>query len=125
LAGHARREWLSVIPAVTAMIDILIATAELGRGDRAAAERARARARRLERRARVSFYAVTALRLRGQAELRLGNADAARRVLAQAAAVGAQRGSKLDRLAIARLRGEPVELGSLAAAVHWSTAGMV
>jgi hypothetical protein len=125
LARHARREWLSAIPAVSAMIDTLIATAELGRGDRDAALRARGRARRLERRARVSYYSVTALRLRAQAELRLGDEREARRVLAEAAAVGVRRGSKLDRLAIARLLGDPVDLGSLAAAVHWNTAGMV
>ena len=125
LARHARREWLSAIPAVSAMIDILIATAELGRGDRAAALRARARARKLERRGRVSFYFVTALRLRGQAELRLGNVTEANRILLRAAAAGAQRGSKIDRLAIDCLLGKPVDLGSLAFAVRWSTAGMV
>jgi hypothetical protein len=125
LARHARREWLSAIPAVSAMFETLIATAELGRGDRDAALRARARAIRLERRGRVSFYSVTALRLRAQAELRLGNLAEAQRVLAEAATAGGQRGSKLDRLAIARLLGTPAELGSLAAAVHWNTAGMV
>ncbi len=125
LARHARREWLSAIPAVSAMIDVLIATAELGRADRDAALRARARARRLERRARVSFYSVTALRLRAQAELLLGNVAEAKRVLVEAAAAGAQRGSKIDRLAIDRLLGLRVDLGSLAFAVQWSTAGMV
>src|SRR5258707_14293296 len=102
-----------------------MSTAELGRGDRDSGLRAHARARRLERRARVSFYSVTALRLRAQAELRLGTLDEAGRVLAAAAAAGAERGGKLDRLAIARLRGTPVDLGSLAAAVHWNTGGMV
>jgi hypothetical protein len=125
LARHARREWLSAIPAVSAMIDILIATAELGLADRDSALRARARARRLERRARVSFYSVTALRLRAQAELLLGNVVDAKRILVEAAAVGAQRGGKIDRLAIDRLLGKQVDLGSLAFAVKWSTAGMV
>ena len=125
LARHARSEWLSAIPAVSAMIEQLIATAELGRGDRDAAGRARRRARKLERASKVSFHAVTALRLRGQAELRLGNTGEAKRVLEQAAAIGTQRGSKLDNLAIARLLGKQVDLGSLAFAVHWSTAGMV
>jgi hypothetical protein len=125
LAAHARREWIGAIPAVSAMIDILIATAELGRGDRDAAERARSRARKLERRASVSFYSVTALRLRAQAELRLGNTTDARRVLMAASAAAAQRGSKVDRLAIARLLGTSADLGTLAFAVHWSTAGMV
>ncbi|MDQ3336592.1 MAG: protein kinase [Myxococcota bacterium] len=125
LARHARREWLSAIPAVSAMIDILIATAELGRDDPDAARRALQRARKLERWGRVSFYYVTALRLRAQAELRLGNTAEAQRVLVQAAAAAAQRGSNVDRLAIDRLLGRPVDLGSLAFAVHWSTAGMV
>ena len=125
LARHARREWLSAIPAVSAMIDVLIATAELGLADRDAALRARARARRLERRARVSFYSVTALRLRAQAELLLGNMAEAKHVLVEAAAAAVQRGSKLDRLAIDRLLGKRVDLGELAFAVQWSTAGMV
>jgi hypothetical protein len=73
----------------------------------------------------VSFYSVTALRLRAQAELRLGNTGEAQRLLVQAAAAGVQRGSKLDRLAIDRLLGNQVDLGSLAFAVKWSTAGMV
>jgi hypothetical protein len=107
------------------MIDTLLATAELGRGDRASAERARTRAKALHRRARVSFYAATALRLWGQAELRLGDRDAANLVLSRAAAVAAQRGGKVDRLAIAGLTGNRVESGSLAFAVEWHTGGMV
>jgi hypothetical protein len=43
----------------------------------------------------------------------------------KAAAAGELRGSKLDRLAIARLLGTPIDLGGLAFAVHWSTGGMV
>jgi hypothetical protein len=125
LARHSRREWLYAIPAVSAMVDCLIATAEIGRGDRDAAVRARARARALQRRGRVSFYSVTALRLRAQAELRLGRTAEAERVLVEAARAGSQRGSKIDRLAIARLRGESVDLGSLAFAVQLTTAAMV
>jgi serine/threonine protein kinase/tetratricopeptide (TPR) repeat protein len=123
LARHARAEWLGALPAVSAMIDVVIATAEIGRGDRASAERARSRARRLERLGRVSFYAVTALRLRAQAEIRLGNMAEATRLLDQAAA--ARVGSKLDRILIERLRGNDVDLGSLARAVGWSTGGIV
>jgi hypothetical protein len=107
------------------MVEVLIATAEIGTGDRDAARRALSRARKLERQGRVSFHSVTALRLRGQAELRLGNTAEANRVFAAAAAAGMTRGSKLDRLAVDRLLGRPVDLGSLAFAVHWSTAGMV
>ncbi len=125
LARHARREWLGAIPTVSAFIHVLIATAELGRGDRDAALRARDRARKIERRASVSFLSVTALRLRAQAELRLGNTAEAKRLLVEAAAAGEQRGSKIDRLAIARLLGAPADLGSLAFAVQLSTAGMV
>jgi hypothetical protein len=113
------------MPAVSAMIDTLIATAELGHRDRAAAARARRRARALYRRARASFYAATALRLWGQAELVLGNRDEARRVLARASAVAAERGGKVDRLAIAALSGAPIERGSLAFAVMWATGGYV
>ena len=125
LARQARTEWLGAIPAVSAMIDVLIATAEIGRGDRESALRAHARARRLERLGRVSFYSVTAQRLRAQAELRLGNVDEANQLLAAAEISAAQRGSTLDRLAIARLRGQRVDLGTLALAVHWSTGGIV
>jgi hypothetical protein len=110
---------------VSAILSTLLATAELGRGDRASALRARSRARGLQRLARVSFYQVTALRLRAQAELRLGNTAEAKRVLSEAMAIGAERGSKLDRLAIACLSGTPTDLGGLAFAVRWSTAGMV
>ncbi len=125
LAHHARAAWLGAIPAVSAMIDVLIATAEIGRGDRVSALRARSRARGLERRGRVSFYSVTALRLQAMAELRLGNTEEANHVLLQASVQATRRGSKLDRLAIDRLRGTPVDLGSLALAVRWSTGGIV
>ncbi|MFN0249407.1 MAG: serine/threonine-protein kinase PknK [Kofleriaceae bacterium] len=125
LARHARAEWLGALPAVSAMIDTVIATAEIGRGDRPAAERARARARRLERLGRVSFYSVTALRLRAEAEIRLGNNAEAMRILDKASIAAARVGSKLDRMLIERLRGNEVDLGSLARAVGWSTGGIV
>ena len=125
LARHARAEWIGAIPAVSAMIDIVIATAEIGRADRESARRARARARRLERIGRVSFYAVTALRLRALAELRLGDVAEANRVLDRAAVAAIRCGSKLDRLIVDRLRGAAVDLGSLAHAVRWSTGGIV
>jgi len=125
LARTARAEWLAAMPAVSAMIDVLCATAELGLGGRAAAERARSRARSLYRRGRASFYAATALRLWAQAAERLGRAGEARRVLARAARVAAERGGKLDRLAIAALAGESHAAGPLAAAVAWSTGGSV
>jgi hypothetical protein len=125
LARSARSQWLSAMPAVSAMVDTLIATAEIGRQDRAAAKRARARARSMLRRARVSFYAPTALRLWGQAELRLGNTLAGRAMLARASATAVKQGGKVDRLAIEHLLGTPTDLGALAFAVRWKTGGMV
>jgi hypothetical protein len=113
------------LPALSAMILTLIATAEIGRNDRAAAKRALARARKLFRRARVSFYAPTALRLWGQAEMRLGNTAAARATLARASAIAVKQGGKVDRLAIEQLLGPPTDLGALAFAVRWQTGGMV
>ena len=115
-----RAQWLTVIPAISAMIETLVATAELAVG----ADAARARARALYRRARGSFYEVTALRLIGQAELRLGEAAAAR-TLARAAELAAVRGGRIDRLAIDSLRGRPIDPGPLAGTLAWSTAGMV
>ena len=123
LASAARRQWLIALPAVSAMIDMLLATAELGRRDRDAARRARARAKALYRRGRTSFYAATALRLWGQAERALGNHRTATDVLARAAAVAVERGGKVDRLAIAALTGAPPS-EELAFAVNWATAGM-
>jgi hypothetical protein len=145
LARSARSQWLSVMPAVSAMIDTLVATAAIGRNNRADAKRARARARGMLRRAQVSFYAPTALRLWGQAELRLGNVAAGRAMLARASAIAVKQGGKVDRLAIERLLsappfggaarsggagpfdllGTPAALGPLAFAVRWSTGGMV
>ncbi len=123
LARAARGQWLSAMPAISAMIDTLLATAELGKGDRASAARAKNRARALYRRARPSFYAATALRLWGQAERALGNHAEAQRVLARAAAVASERGGRVDRLAIARLSGATVECGDLGFAVMWNTGG--
>jgi hypothetical protein len=123
IARAARSQWLSTMPAVSALVDTLIATAELGTGDRTSALRARARARALYRRARPSFYAATALRLWGQAERTLGNHVEAQRVLSHAAAVASDRGGKIDRLAIARLTGAKVDCGNLGFAVMWNTGG--
>jgi hypothetical protein len=124
-AIHRTDRALSALPAVSAMIDVLCATAELGLRDRASALRARRRARALVRRGSASFYAATALRLWAQAEERLGHGAEARRVLAIAARVSAARGGKVDRLAIAALAGGKPVFGPLAAAVTWSTAGAV
>jgi hypothetical protein len=126
LAGAARAQWLSAMPAVSAMIDVVIATAELGRahaGDRSAATRARDRARALHRRGRASFYAATALRLWAQAEQLLGG-DATE-LFARARTVAAERGGKIDQLAVAALTGARPELGPHAFAVRWSTGGVV
>ncbi|MGE0869952.1 MAG: serine/threonine-protein kinase PknK [Kofleriaceae bacterium] len=125
LSRTARSQWLSAMPAISAMIDVLIATAEIGLGDRSAATRALGRAHTLQRRGRSSFYSATALRLWGQAEQRLGRDDRARRLFERAASVAAQRGGKLDQLAIAALSGDAIEPGPLTAAVHWSTGGVV
>jgi eukaryotic-like serine/threonine-protein kinase len=123
LARTARAQWLSAMPAISALVDTLLATAELGKGDRVSALRARTRARGLYRRARMSFYAATALRIWGQAERTLGNHVEAQRVLARAAAVASERGGKVDRLAVARLTGASVDCGDLAFAVMWNTGG--
>jgi hypothetical protein len=113
------------MPAVSAMIDVLLATAEIGAGDRASAKRARDRARGLVRRGSVSFYAATALRLWSQAEARLERPARAQQLLARAAVVANERGGKLDRLAIAALAGEAHDPGPLAAAITWSTGGVI
>jgi eukaryotic-like serine/threonine-protein kinase len=125
LARATRSQWLQAMPAVSALVDTLLATAELGKRDRASAQRARARSRALYRRARSSFYAATALRLWGQAERALGNHAEARRVLAHAAAVAVERGGNVDRLALARLTGAAVDCENLAFAVMWNTGGAV
>lgn len=123
LAREARGQWLSAMPAVSAMIDVLLATAEIGLGDRASATAARARARALYRRGKTSFYAATALRLWAQAERRLG-LDASD-VLSRAAHVASERGGKLDRLAIAGLAGDRIDAGALRSALAWSTGGVL
>jgi len=126
LTRSARAQWLSVLPALTAIIDVIAATADIGRatlGDRAAAQRARTAARRLYRRGRPSFYAATALRLAAQAETLLGGDASA--LYAEAAQVAEERGGRVDRLAIAALRGAPADAGPLARAVAWSTGGMI
>jgi hypothetical protein len=115
LAAETRAQWLGVMPAISAMVDVVLATAELGRGRPRAA---RAIARRLYRYGRSSFYAATALRLWSQAERN----DA---LLERARAVASERGGRIDQLAISALRGEHIAAGPLAAAIAWSTAGAV
>jgi len=130
LAKSARSQWLSAMPAISAMIDVVTATADIGLAQgvtgtarQAAAARARSTARRLHSKGRASFYAATALRLWGQAE-RLLDHDA-EPILARAADVASRRGGKLDRLAISALTGAAIDPGTLRAAVVWSTGGMV
>ncbi|MEO6775047.1 MAG: protein kinase [Kofleriaceae bacterium] len=128
LERTARAQWLSALPAIQAMIDVVIATAEIGNaaaGDTAAAARAKQRARALHRRGRSSFYAPTALRLWGQADQLLGDPRAARALFARARRIAAVRGGKVDQLAIAALAGAPIDPGPLAFAVKWSTGGVV
>jgi serine/threonine protein kinase len=128
LERTARREWLSTMPAISAMIDLVSATADIGRaatGEPAAAHRARRRARAMYRRSKASFYAVTALRLWGQAEQLLGHEDAARAIYVRARRVASERGGKVDQLALAALAGAPIAAGPLAFAVKWFTGGVV
>jgi predicted Ser/Thr protein kinase len=128
MATSARQEWLTAMPAVSAMIDSIDATAAIGlaqAGDRDAADHARTVARRLHRRGRASFYAPTALRLWGQAERLRGNPREADELLDRAARAAARHGGAVDQLAIAALRGEAPDLGALAGAVTWSTGGAV
>ncbi len=124
----ARKQWLSTMPAISAMIDLVSATADIGRaasGERSAAHRARDRARAMYRRSKSSFYAATALRLWGQAEQLLGRADSARAIFVRARRVASERGGKVDQLAIAALSGAPIDPGPLAFAVKWFTGGVV
>ena len=113
------------------MVESILATAELGlaveRGERTAATRARATARRLHRRGPASFYAATALRLWAQAEAALGDRARAATLLARAATAAAKRGSQIDRLAIAALADGAAAIapGPLAATVAWSTGGAI
>ena len=128
LAAQIRAQWLSVMPAISVMVEVIAATADLGRaaaGDRAAAARAAATARRVLRRGRASFYAVTALRLWGQAETYLGDLRRAHKILRRAAAAAHLRGGKVDRLALAALAGDPIDPGPLGPAVRWATGGAI
>jgi hypothetical protein len=113
LATEARKQWLSTMPAISAMIDVILATAELGRGNAASA---RTIARRLYRHGKHSFYAPTALRLWAQAEAN------DHKLLARARESASVRGGRIDQLAIAALSGERIDAGVLASAVTWSTA---
>jgi hypothetical protein len=125
LAADARAQWVSAMPVISAMIEVIVATAELGRTGRGAATRARATARQLYRHGRASFYAPTALRLEAQAEAQLGAPARSRVLLAKARIAAEQRGGRLEQLAIAALAGEQIDPGPLAAAITWSTAGAV
>lgn len=129
LARSARSQWLSAMPAVSAMIDVVLATAALGEavehGDLARAADALDTARRLYRRGRWSFYAVTALRLWGQAARLLGEHAESERAFARAGAMAVARGGKVDRLALQALAGAAIDAGPLAPAVLWSTGGML
>ncbi len=128
LAASARTQWLSAMPAISAMIEVIGATADVGRaaqGDREAAARALATARRLHRHGGSSFYAVTALRLSAQAERLLGRDRRATRTLERAANAAATHGGKVDRLAIAALAGTPIDAGLLGPAIAWHTGGVL
>ncbi len=122
LAADARTQWVSVMPAISAMTDVILATSALGLSQ---APDARTIAKRLHRRGKHSFYAATALRLWSQAEQQLGNNTKSRALLETARTVARERGGRVDQLAIAALGGERIEAGALAAAVEWSTAGAV
>ncbi len=127
LADSARAQWLSTMPAISAMVDVITSTADLGlaaAGDRGAATSALATAKKLHRRGRSSFYAATALRIWGQAESLLGHREASRATFERAATVAAERGGKVDRLAIGALTGARIDPGPLGAAVSWSTGGV-
>jgi tetratricopeptide (TPR) repeat protein len=134
LSESARAQWLHVMPPVAAMIDVIDATAHLGLANdkigglrskvhpRRVVARVRETAGRLLRRGRSSFYGPTALRLLAQAARLAGDDD--RALLASARSAADQRGGKIDRLAIRALSGDPIDAGTLASAVAWSTAGM-
>ncbi|MBA3457306.1 MAG: protein kinase [Deltaproteobacteria bacterium] len=122
LVTSARSQWLSTMPAISAMIDVIAATAAIGERR---ATRALAIARRLYRRGDSSFYAVTGLRLWAQAAHMLGDRDQTRDVLARATVAASDRGGNVDRLAIRALGGGAITPGPLGAAVTWSTGGMI
>jgi hypothetical protein len=118
------------MPAISAMIDVIGATAAIGEAARARPERAsaldaRAIARRLYRRGGSSFYAATALRLSAQAEWLLGDPANSAELLARATTIADARGGKVDRLAVRALAGSAIAPGPLGAAVAWSTGGMI
>ena len=127
LTGSARQQWLSTMPAISAMIDVIAATAAIGEAkvNRARAANARSIARRLHRRGGSSFYAVTGLRLWAQASHLLGDRTESQRVLARAAKLGEARGGNVDRLGIRALGGDVIDPGPLGSAVAWSTGGMI
>ena len=127
LATSARAQWLSTMPAISAMIDVIGGTAAIGQAasNRRAAGDARTIARRLHRRGGSSFYAVTGLRLWAQAAHLLGERTETRDVLARAAALARERGGNVDRLAIRALGGETIDPGPLGSAIVWSTGGMI
>jgi tetratricopeptide (TPR) repeat protein len=134
LATSARAQWISTMPAISAMIDVVAGTAAIGtaassgehrRGRRDAAREARTIARRLYRCGGSSFYAATALRLWAQAAHLLGNRAESRELLARASPIARDRGGKVDALAVRALIGQPIEPGALGSAVAWSTGGMI
>lgn len=122
LASSARAQWLSTMPAISAMVDVIAATAAIGQQR---PTQALAIARRLHRRGGSSFYAVTGLRLWAQAAHLLGDHTESQRVLARAAAAARDRGGNVDRLAIRALGGEAIDPGPLGSAIAWSTGGMI
>ena len=128
LERTARSQWLTLLPAAQAMIDLVIATAELGcaaAGERAAAQRAKLRAKALYRRGKWSFYAPAGLRIWGQAEQLLGERERAAALFARARRSAAERGGRVDQLAVAALAGAPLDPGPLGFAVTWFTGGMI
>jgi hypothetical protein len=128
LERSARAQWLTTMPAISAMIGVASGIAEIGRaagGDRAAAARAVGIAKKLHRTGKSSFYAVTALRLWAQAEGLLGHGRRSRALLDRAGEAAARRGGKVDQLAIAALSGAAIDPGPLARAVAWSTGGVL
>jgi len=124
VAANTRAQWLSTMPAIMTMVDVPATIANLGlarAGDRDAAKRALATAKRTFKRSKHSFYAATALRLQAQAEQLLGH-EQWRDTLERAASC---RQGEVDRLAIAALGGRPIEMGELAPAVAWNSGGAI
>ena len=128
LARSARAQWLSAMPAISAMVDVIAATAEIGLGDRAAAPRApaRSRARAVPPRPRVVLRGDRAAAVGRRPSTCSATTRPSRRVLARAAAVADERGGQVDRLAIAALDRRPRSRpGSSGPAVAWSTGSMI